>query len=214
MDDLVCLISIDAERLPVAAQLSALIKRHHSALPPLSRRIRLALLLPEVGVQITDLEASTHRERHLIAPPFFFEIFELLQRPKFTLYGEPPHHAQKPVWTAHAQNYLLNWRRQWHWKECHALYAETPPPLSNLDFLRRFWKSVQLTALARSFCRGEVVYPMTLPALERALEREGSPLPESLRPLAEAYRRELDGTAYDIQRHIPAALFYLHDMES
>lgn len=83
-------------------------------------------------------------------------------------------------WTEYQEAAYVNWRKQRSWlnEQVQMMTASSVP-------LRREWlaKAVQLEAIRLAAERGEVVYPLTLPAVARAADREGIALPVALRPL-------------------------------
>lgn len=90
-------------------------------------------------------------------------------------------------WTECLETTFIHWARQLYWQQERDLArGELPGTLWRECFV----KMVQLEAIRRSALRGEVVYPLTFPAVARAADREGIELPASLRPLFSTDTRE------------------------
>jgi hypothetical protein len=66
----------------------------------------------------------------------------------------------------------------------------------------------------RSVKSDEILYPLTLPAIERALANKGIPLPDQLKYLADAYWNKLEGKTMDIASLVPQAIQYLKEIDS
>jgi hypothetical protein len=106
--------------------------------------------------------------------------------------------TEEPGWGLFQELYYLQWRVQPFWLRNAALLEEASESLAPSVFLSAWWKALQLIAIERSVYRGEAaVLPLTLPAVRRALEREGVPLPEDLDCLEAAFYAERAGRHFE-----------------
>jgi predicted nucleotidyltransferase len=210
IDDLLFLIETEPECPPTVVQLSALVLWHQEEQRRLHRRIHLFLLFPEVALELTT-ERRSKRGRSILFSRFMPDAFVLMNRPASVLQGEPHRAMPAPVWTHYAERYLGQWKGHRHWRDCAALLEQTEGCVSDLDFLRSFWKALQLMTISNSVPGQEIVFPLTLPALDRAMRAAGIPLPAQLEPLREAYWREVAGNSGSIQALIPDALAFLRE---
>ncbi len=80
---------------------------------------------------------------------------------------------------------------------------------NNLDFLRTFWKFLELVITEHSAARGEAIIAQTPEAVLRALDCLHAPRRAFLESFAQAYRSELAGSPAAIGRELPAAIDYL-----
>jgi hypothetical protein len=146
----------------------------------------------------------------ILSPPSNPDLFELLGRPEFTVDGGSYQPNTSFTWNPFVEHFF--------WEEKMLFYRLLQDPsvykLNNLDFLRIFWKTAQLVIMNRSVKKNEIVYPLTLPTIERSLAEEGIPLPGELNSLAGAYRDEIKGKATGIASLIPRALLYLKEINS
>src|SRR5580658_3618732 len=83
---------------------------------------------------------------------------------------------------------------------------------NHLDFLRTFWKFLELALIEAKARRGEVVFAQTPEAVMRVLSRLNLPRASFLEDFAAAYRQELHGAQANIGRHIPAAIQFLKNI--
>lgn len=86
-------------------------------------------------------------------------------------------------WTARSEAEFVQWRAQLYWRSEIGVAEGRLSPGDLPQWDARFVKVVQLEAIRRSALRGEVIYPLTRPAVARAAEREGVSIPDELRPL-------------------------------
>jgi hypothetical protein len=209
MDELLFMVEVNPKRLPTVQELTALNLFHWNAQPRLRSRIKLFLLLPNAAFQIDpdDLKKSWQT---ILCPPCNPDLFELSGRPEFTLDGGDYQPFKSSVWTPLVEHFF--------WEEKMLFYELLENPsiykLNSLDFLRIFWKVTQLVLMNRSVKKDEILYPLTLPAVERAMIKECIPLPAELQTLTSAYRDELEGKTTDIATLIPPAIRYLKEINS
>ncbi len=205
MDDMLLLLEAAPDRLPSAEQLRALCRLVGQKQGSRSRRrVNTFLLLPAAAFQIHAADPDKTWDAILV-PGTNPGVFLALAQPWARVDGAGGRQHPRVGWTQPLADFLA---------EEQLLVAEAlESPLvykaNTLDFLRMFWKHLQLVAVAASARTGEVVFPLTLPAVQRALERLGF-VPAPFLPLFEqAYGSELEGSPADIDRFIPAAVSYL-----
>lgn len=209
LDELVLMLQVDPQRLPTSQELTDLYLLHCETQPQLSSRIHLYLLLPHSAIQI-DADYLQRGWQSILSPPSNPDLFELLGRPEFTLDGGSYQPVNSAVWTPLVETFLQETKTRF----CDRFERPSIYELDNLAFVRNFWKAVQLVLTNRSVHRAEVLYPLTLPAVERALALEGIPLPARLQPLVDAYRDELEGKTSNIKTLIPQAIDYLQKIDT
>jgi predicted nucleotidyltransferase len=83
---------------------------------------------------------------------------------------------------------------------------------NNLDFLRTFWKFLELAVIEATAQRDEIVFAQTPEAVVRGLAQLNLPRAPFLEDFALAYRDELRGAQSAIGRHIPAAIQFLKNI--
>jgi predicted nucleotidyltransferase len=209
IDELLLMVRINPERVPTVREITAFNQFHWSTGPHLRSRIRLFLLLPNAAFQV-DPDDLSRSWQSILTPSSNPDLFELLSRPEFTVDGGNCQPNTSFAWNPFVEHFF--------WEEKMLFYQLLQNPsvykLNNLDFLRIFWKTAQLVVMNRSVNRNEIVYPLTLPAIERSLAEEGIPLPGELNGLAGAYRDEIKGKDTDIAGLIPRAILYLKEINS
>jgi hypothetical protein len=93
------------------------------------------------------------------------EVFELLGRSEAKLDAGSFHYAVNSTWTPLVEHFFC--------EEKMLFYELLDKPeiykVNNLDFLRIFWKTAQLVVMNHSSKKDEIVYPLTLPAIEKLL---------------------------------------------
>jgi predicted nucleotidyltransferase len=204
IDELLLMIEIDPKRFPTVMDIAALNRFHWNAQRQTISPIKLFLLLPNAAFQIDsdDLKKSW---QSIVCPPCNPELFELLGLPESVIDGRGYQPVMGSVWTPLVEHFF--------WEEKLLFYELLDNPsiykLNSLDFLRIFWKTAQLILLNRSAQSDKILYPLTVPAIERALAAEHIPLPAPLEPLSVAYWNELEGKTTDIAILIPTAIDYL-----
>jgi hypothetical protein len=167
-------------------------------------RVHVYLLLEHSAFQI-DADYLNRGWQSVLSPPGNPDLFELLGRPDSTLDGRSYHSAIGAGWAPVVEEFLRDRTRVY--RGMLELPADGEPDA--LEFVRLFWKLMQLAIVLRSAQKGEVGYPLTLPAISRALARQGMSLPPGLASLADVYRDALEGKACAIRTLIPEALSYL-----
>jgi hypothetical protein len=209
LDELVFMIEVDPERLPTASDLTRLYFLHCNTQFQLMSPIHLYLLLPHTAFQI-NAEYGKRSWQSILCPSSNPDLFELLSRPDFAVDGGSYRTVISPVWTPLVKEFLEE-RKNDLYERVHApeVYA-----LNSLDFLRIFWKTVQLVIINRSVQKDNILYPLTLPAVERAMTLDGISLPAHLQSLADAYRDELVGKTRSITPLIPEAIAYLKEIDA
>lgn len=213
IETLVLILHSDPCCPPSREALAQFIAQAKPTLRGLQRSINIHLGLPGLSLRLCSLNAERRYRQSLLSRGFFSEALSLSDQPGFLLDGIASA-VEPPVWTAWQEEYLLNWRCQKYWLPAAGLADEPFDHLSEWEFLCGWWKALQLLMIERSIHRGEVVYPLTLPAIGRALEREGMPLPESLRVLEDAFVCELAGQSAKITSLIPEAMVFLRRVDT
>jgi predicted nucleotidyltransferase len=209
IDELLLMVRVNPERVPTVQEITALNQFHWSTAPHLRSRIRLFLLLPNAAFQVDpdDLKMSW---QSILTPSSNPDLFELLGRPEFTVDGGSYRPNTSFAWNPFVEHFF--------WEEKMLFYQLLQNPsvykLNNLDFLRIFWKTAQLVIMNRSAKRSEIIYPLTLPAIERSLAEEGIPLPGELNSLSVAYRDEIKGKDTGVAGLIPRAIRYLKEINA
>jgi predicted nucleotidyltransferase len=205
MDDILLLLETGPDRLPSAEQLRSLCRlvcQKQGSCP--RRRVTIFLLLPPAAFQIHVVDLDRAWEA-ILAPATNPGVFLALAQPWARVDGAAGRQHPRVCWTQPLADFLAEERLLF----TEALENPAIYKANTLDFLRMFWKHLQLVAVGASARTGEVVFPLTLPAVLRALERLGF-MPAPFLPLFErAYRSELKGSPADIDRFIPAAVSYL-----
>lgn len=209
IDEILLMIQVNLEQLPKAHQLTDFYFLHQNTNPALRSRIHLYLLLPNSAYQINS-DFYKRGWQSILSPSSNPDLFELLTRTEFALddgsYSPFKNLPRTPI----VEEFLLSMKN--------TSYKQIESPsiyhLATLDFLRVFWKTIQLVLINRSVQKDEILYPLTLQAIERGLALEGIPLPACLQPLMEAYKHELDGKACNIANLIPDAISYLKDIDA
>ncbi len=209
MDEFLLMIEVNPKQLPTVQELTELNLFRWKAEPALKSRTKLFLLLPNAAFQI-DPDDFKKSWQSILCPPCNPDLFELLGRSEFILDGGSYQPATGSVWTPLVEHFF--------WEEKMLFYELLENPsiykLNSLDFLRIFWKTVQLVLMNRSVKSDEILYPLTLPAIERALANKGIPLPDQLKNLTNAYRNELEGKTIDIASLMQPAIRYLKEINS
>ena len=90
-----------------------------------------------------------------------------------------------------------------------AVYKANP-----LDFLRMFWKYLQMIVVARTSQQGAALFPQTVAAVRRGLGRIGAPEAAFLGELEQAYSDLLAGKSRDLGWMQPASIDYLKEVRS
>lgn len=207
VDELALLLKINLDQPPTLDELSQLYALLQTAQPP-NQRLFLYVLLPQAAFQV-DCDDPSKPWQTTMLPGLYPDLFQLLALPGYVLDGAPL--APPPAtWTAFSAYFLQI--------EEGLFYDLLNNPLiykvNTLDFLRTFWKTLQIVVVNRSARQGAVVFPLTLSAIRRAVEAQGLPSPVLLDTLQAAMDQELAGQESDIVPLIPAALQYLRAIKS
>ncbi len=209
IDELLLMVVVNPKQLPTVGELTELHLSYLSLYPRLRSQVKLFLLLPNAALQI-DPDDFKKSWQSILCPPCNPELFELLDRPEFVLNGEGYRQGTNPVWTPLVKRFF--------WEEKMLFYELLENPsiykLNSLDFLRIFWKTLQLFIMNRSVKSGEILYPLTPPAIERALAGDGIQLPDQLKSLSNAYADEINGKTTNIAALIPPAIHFLKEINS
>ena len=208
-DDVLLLIQVDPQCLPTIEQLMDLFSFHREGERQLRRTIRLYLLLPNAAFHIGVGRVMQTGWHSALQQTCFHSVFSLLKRAEFAL-----RQGTYPVWAEPAltpQGGCFFWSQKLRFRQ--HLESWEAAEWAGLDFLRVWWKCLQLVVVNQSIESEEMVYPLTLPAIERGLDEMGAARPDLLRPLAAAYRREVAGETADINGAIPEAVDYVRSVD-
>ena len=208
IDELLLMVEVDPEKLPTEQELTALNLFHWSKGSQFRFRIHLYLLLPHAAFQI-DADYLHSRSTHSMLCPYSNpDIFELLGQSEFTIDGSQFNPLTGGKWTPLLKTHL---QEQMNYIHEH-LEDHLISNMTSLEFMRLFWKGLQLFLIYRSAINNEILYPLTLPAIDRALRLEGLCIPPQLKPLAIAYRDEIEGKPSDITALIPESTVFLKEI--
>jgi hypothetical protein len=213
MDSLMLTLHADPCDIPSRESLACIIFQAVVAQKGLNRSISLHLGLPGMSLRLFSRDEGRRFRHGVLSRSFFSDALSLWAQPGFLLEGAAST-VEAPVWTAWQEEYLLNWRCQRSWLPAAGLPDSLPDITSQFTFVCAWWKALQLLMIERSIHRGEVVYPLTVSAIGRALEREGMPLPPSLQAMEEAFVCELASRPIEISERIPEALAFLQTINA
>jgi hypothetical protein len=188
MDELVLVFDPVSGEIPRASQLRELASVCAPALSPSRSRVSLYLRLPHACYQFYASD--------------YFRGWQAILSPRFN-----PDLFQG-VWTRPAAEFMRRERQL----VAQALDDPVVYKANNLDFLRTFWKFLELAVIEASVPSGEVVFAQTPEAVLRGLAQLNLPRAPFLQAFAAAYREELQGVQANIGRHIPAAIQYLKNI--
>ena len=188
MDELIILCEPARGELPEAGALRATAHACARALPHPRGRVSLYLCLSSVALQFYASD-DFRGWQAILSPAANPGIF----------------HDAPGEWTAPAAAFIRHERLLF----VEALDDPVVYKANNLDFLRMFWKFLELVVAEHSAGRGEAILAQTPEAVLRALECLDAPLRPFLESFARAYRSELAGSPAAIGRDRPAAIEYL-----
>ncbi len=188
MDELVLLFEPVSENIPQARALQQLASVYIQLLAPGRSRVSLYLRLPNACYQfyVSDYYRGWQA---ILSPGFNPDLFRC-------------------GWTRPAAEFVYRERQLM----AQALDDPVVYKANHLDFLRTFWKFLELAVLEATARRGEVVFAQTPEAVMRQLSQLSLPSVPFLENFATAYREEARGAPADIGRHIPAAVLYLKNI--
>ena len=210
LDDILLFLEVDPTSPPTLEQTLGLNRFHLTLDSRLRKRVRVFLLAPNAGFQI-NVEEFKQSWQSILLPSANPEIFEMLGSSRAALLPGTREEPAPDAWTPLVEYFFVEEKELFYeLLENPAIYK-----LNELDFLRVFWKTAQLVVLNRAAARGQIVYPLTLPALVRALDAAGIPLPPELHITEHAYRaaiagRETEGNA----SVVPRALAWLREIDT
>jgi hypothetical protein len=188
MDELVLLFEPISGSIPKACDLQQLARTYGQALAPRRSRVSLYLRLPNVCSQFYASD--------------YFRGWQAILSPRFN----PD--LFRSGWTRPAADFIS--------RELQLMAQALDDPVvykaNHLDFLRTFWKFLELAVIEATTQRREVVFAQTPEAVMRALAELSLPSAPFLERFATAYREEVRGARTDIGRHIPAAVLYLKNI--
>lgn len=207
LDEMLVLLEAHPGSLPTVAQIRALNRVCREATRDARRRISVFLLRDGAACQICGVDLMKGWQA-ILTPWANPDVFLALADPRTCLDGPGARPAPRAGWTRHVADFVAEERSLFR----DALHDPVVYKANTLDFLRMFWKYLQLNAVAASAAAGEAVFPQTPPAVRRTLARYGLPQAPFLDELEEAYRLELEGVRRDIGRRFPAAVSYLKEL--
>ncbi len=207
VDELLLMVEVEPDNRPTVEEVTRLNLLLAEEPPRLRQRIHLFLILPNAAFQI-DPDDLMKSWQSILYQPCNPDIFDLLGRKESIIEGTPKPISPGPSLTGLVSHFLD--------EEKTLFYELLDDPavykLCGLDFCRIFWKTAQLIVLNRSAAKGSIAYPMTPPAISRALSVEGLAIPKKLLDLDPVFRDELRGATRDVGEFIPPALDYLREI--
>ena len=192
MDDLLLIVDVDAARLPSAAQVRALCRRHAEAAANLRQRVSIYLRLDDGAFQL-DILSPIELWHFLISPAAVPDVFAPEGIDAFRIDGAP-RAGVIPRWTRFARDLVdeeLAVRRK-----AMSKMSEAGRLMPSLVILRNLWRHLQLEVVQRSAEMGRPVIPLTPHAVCRALASWGVDA-TALEGLRDAYAGELEGRPCD-----------------
>ena len=173
--DAALLVEVDPARPPSLEQLIALRREHAAAQSEQAHRLQLHLLTPHAAYHLGPDAVRDYWQ--MAATPFSApELFAMLRRPECSLRGAG--------WQGEAPlgHTLLVGQMLWCDKLRRRRQLEDPPRdgWGAREIATTFWRWARLEAMERLLERGELRYCLTLPAVARALDAAGVPLPTVL----------------------------------
>ena len=208
LDGLLLLIVVSSQQLPNAKQLNELYDVHAGA-EAMRSPVYLYILFQNTAFQV-DATYYSLGWRSVLSPLINADIFNFVSLPEFCLQGESPELVCDTVWTSIAEEFC----HTTHLRLLNSLSSFNPDTMNSLEFLRMFWKVVQLEIISRSSKEGEVIFAHSLNAIERALAIDGATLPDNLQVLRDAFNDELRGKSHNIKELVPRAVRYLKDLHT
>ena len=188
MDELVVLFEPLAGNIPRADELRQLAISYVQALAPVRSRVSLYLRLPNACYQFYASD--------------YFRGWQAILSTRFN----PD--LFRCGWTRPAAEFVRRERQLM----AQALDDPVVYKANHLDFLRTFWKFLELAVIEATAQRGEVVFAQTPEAVMRALAELSLPRAPFLASFATAYREEVSGVPAGIGRHVPGAVLYLKNI--
>lgn len=201
-DDLVLLLEVAPDSLPAISQIRELCAWNKRSTRGFKQRIALFLLLPNGAYQL-EIVSTIELWHHLLCPAANPEVFALLHNPEFVIAGKPRAGARQPQWTRFANDLVseeLMIRRSAMAK------MNSIGDMNSLETLRNLWRHLQLEIIEQSVSFGHAFAPLTLPAMQRAVQLWGLPDASLFDQLREAYIAELNGHPTDIRPLIEHAM--------
>ena len=193
MDELVLLFEPVSGEIPRAADLREIARAYEGAPAPTRSRVSLYLRLPRACYQFY---ASDH-----------FRGWQAILSPRFNpdVFAGPG-----SVWTRPAAEFIRLERQLL----VQALDDPVVYQANHLDFLRTFWKFLELALIEATAQRREIVFAQTPEAVMRGLAHLNLASAPFLDDFATAYRDELRGAQAQIGWRIPAAIQFLKNINN
>lgn len=188
MDEIVLLFEPVSGEIPSAADLQRVAGTFAKALSSRRSRVSLYLRLPNACYQFYASD--------------YFRGWQAILSPRFN----PDVFLSS--WTRPAAEFIRRERQL----VAHALDDRVVYKANNLDFLRTFWKFLELAVIEATSKSGEVLFAQTPEAVIRGLAESDLPSAPFLKDFATAYHEELRGAPADIGRYVPAAIQYLKNI--
>jgi hypothetical protein len=188
MDEMVLLFEPVSEEIPEAADLREIARTYAKRLSPGRSRVSLYLRLPNACYQFYASD--------------YFRGWQAVLSPRFN-----PDLLHGP-WTRPAAEFVRRERQL----VAQALDDPVVYKANHLDFLRTFWKFLELALIEVTAQRGEIMFAQTPEAVVRGLTRLNLPSAPFLEDFAAAYRVELREAQSNIGRHIPEAIQFLKNI--
>jgi hypothetical protein len=188
MDEMVLMFEPVSEEIPRPADLREIARTYANVLSPGRSRVSLYLRLPNACYQFYASD--------------YFRGWQAILSPRFN-----PDVLLGP-WTRPAAEFVRRERQL----VAHALDDPVVYKANHLDFLRTFWKFLELALIEVTAQRGEIIFVQTPEAVTRSLTLLNLPRAALLEDFAAAYRAELGGAQSNIGRYIPEAIQLLKNI--
>lgn len=206
LDQFLLMIKVDPKVLPTVNDLFEFHLMLSNIEPLLKSRIYIYLLYPNAAFYYGHSRSKGRGSfSSILTPSCNPDVFTLLGESESIVDGEGYDSPATALWSPVADNYVKS--EFCYLKE----FAEdqTICTLNGIEFLRIFWKIIQMKLITSSLEKGIILYPLTLPAIDRAMDAEGTPIPPDLIPLKDAYMEEVYGKPSSINTYVPDAIAYL-----
>lgn len=209
LDEVLLLIEVDPDRLPTVEQLQALNRLYRDTRTERDPKLYLFLLLPNACFRIGLERLRNMGWQNILCPDCTPDVYTLLREPAFTIkhggYQPPEPNAWTPLVEFFCWTFKLRYRQ--------VLEAGQAKDWVPSDFLRSFWKCLQLIVLDRSSRGEEIVFALTPEATVRQMDRLGAPLPPDLAELVDLWRPALQGEPVDVSEAVPSAISFLEEID-
>lgn len=209
LDECLLMIKVDPKVLPTINDLFEFHLMLSNIEPLRKSRIYIYLLYPNAAFYYSPSRSNGRGSfSSILTPSCNPDVFTLLGKSENIIEGEGYASPTTALWSPVADNFVKT--EFDYFKKI--VKGQTICTLNGIEFLRIFWKIIQMKLITSSLEKGIILYPLTLPAIDRAMAAESTPFPTKLQHLKDAYYHELQGKSYDIATCIPDAIAYLKNI--